>query len=82
MRVMCGAVQKIVDSVDFCSTPFENMIWSLRMLCMRKAAMIGLQNEPEHLLYAFRLESHVARDHLLRGINCEPNNFYRDQYLS
>jgi hypothetical protein len=36
---------------------------------MRKAVMIGLQNEPEHWLYAFRLESHVATEHLRRGID-------------
>jgi transposase len=29
--------------------------------------MMGLQNEPERLL--FRLESHVPRDHLPRGID-------------
>ena len=31
--------------------------------------MMGLQNEPERLFYEFRLESHVPRDHLLRGID-------------
>ncbi len=31
--------------------------------------MMGLQNEPESLFYEFRLESHVPRDHLLRGID-------------
>jgi transposase len=31
--------------------------------------MMGLQDEPEQLFYAFRLESHVPQDHLLRGID-------------
>lgn len=31
--------------------------------------MMGRQDEPEHLFYAFRLESHVPHDHLLRGID-------------
>jgi transposase len=31
--------------------------------------MMGRQDEPEHLFYAFRLESHVPQDHLLRGID-------------
>jgi transposase len=31
--------------------------------------MMGRQDEPEHLFYAFRLESHVPSDHLLRGID-------------
>jgi transposase len=31
--------------------------------------MMGLQDEPEQLFYAFRLESHVPPDHLLRGID-------------
>lgn len=30
--------------------------------------MMGLQGEPEQLFYAFRLESHVPSDHLLRGV--------------
>ena len=30
--------------------------------------MMGRQDEPEQLFYNFRLESHVPRDHLLRGI--------------
>ena len=30
--------------------------------------MMGRQDEPERLFYEFRLESHVPRDHLLRGI--------------
>jgi hypothetical protein len=31
--------------------------------------MMGRQGEPERLFYEFRLESHVPRDHLLRGID-------------
>jgi hypothetical protein len=31
--------------------------------------MMGRQDEPERLFYEFRLESHVPRDHLLRGID-------------
>jgi transposase len=31
--------------------------------------MMGRQNEPARLFYEFRLESHVPRDHLLRGID-------------
>jgi transposase len=31
--------------------------------------MMGLQDEPEQLFYAFRLERHVPPDHLLRGID-------------
>ena len=31
--------------------------------------MMGRQDEPEHLFYAFRLESHVPSDHLLHGID-------------
>jgi transposase len=31
--------------------------------------MMGLQDEAEQLFYAFRLESHVPADHLLRGID-------------
>ncbi len=31
--------------------------------------MMGRQDEPEQLFYAFRLEGHVPRDHLLRGID-------------
>ena len=31
--------------------------------------MMGRQDEPEQLFYAFRLENHVPRDHLLRGID-------------
>ena len=31
--------------------------------------MMGRQDEPERFFYAFRLESHVPHDHLLRGIN-------------
>jgi transposase len=31
--------------------------------------MMGRQGEPEQLFYAFRLESHVPADHLLRGID-------------
>jgi transposase len=31
--------------------------------------MMGRQDEPEPLFYAFRLENHVPHDHLLRGID-------------
>src|ERR1700689_4643610 len=31
--------------------------------------MMGRQDEPEQLFYAFRLEDHVPADHLLRGID-------------
>jgi Ribulose-phosphate 3 epimerase family/Transposase domain (DUF772) len=31
--------------------------------------MMGRQDEPEQLFYAFRLESRVPRNHLLRGID-------------
>ena len=31
--------------------------------------MLGRQDEAEQLFYAFRLESHVPRDHVLRRID-------------
>ncbi len=31
--------------------------------------MMGLQDEPERLFYAFRLDQHVPLDHLLRGVD-------------
>src|SRR5665213_3257203 len=36
---------------------------------MRRFAMMGRQEEPGQLFYAFRLESHVPHDHLLRGVD-------------
>jgi hypothetical protein len=45
------------------------VIPSICVLRMRRAAMMGRQDEPERLFYEFRLESHVPRDHLLRGID-------------
>jgi hypothetical protein len=41
----------------------------LRVLRRWGFAMMGLRDEPEQLFYAFRLESHVPSDHLLRGID-------------
>jgi transposase len=45
------------------------MIPSMSALGMRSFAMMGRQDEPEQLFYAFRLESHVPPDHLLRGVD-------------
>jgi hypothetical protein len=43
---------------------------SMVILRRRGFAMMGLRDEPvEQLFYAFRLESHVPSDHLLRGVD-------------
>jgi cysteine desulfurase len=36
--------------------------------------MMGHQDEPEQLFYAFRLDSHVPSDHLLRGVDAAFGN--------
>jgi hypothetical protein len=47
---------------------FDGVVPSLRVRRIRRFTMMGRQDEPEQFFYAFRLESHVPQDHLLRGM--------------
>ena len=61
---------KIKDAVE---KLWLNAVWGrdsiAAVLRIRGFAMMGRLNEPEQFFYAFRLESHVPHDHLLRGID-------------